>query len=40
MAVVYARNAKNDGRMYLQLTDYRALIKELNTIDKLSLIHI
>lgn len=34
MATVYARNAKNDGRMYLQLTDYRALIKELNAIDK------
>lgn len=34
MATVYARNAKNDGRMYLQLTDYRALIKELNKIDK------
>lgn len=34
MATVWAKNAKNDGRMYLQLTDYRALIKELNVIDK------
>lgn len=34
MATVWAKNAKNDGRMYLQLTDYRALIKELGKIDK------